>query len=112
MLVLWLKAASRQASDGHRASLAVCLPLFVFNLSSYYLAVLAGAAPRLVSPARMALAMLILVVIPQGMAGLTADLPGPAYYAGVSLLFVAAAAVWLADELRSAPRLPPENRRS
>ena len=103
MLALWLGVMLRKRSDRHRTALAVCLPLFVFNLSSYYLAVLAGAAPRLISPVRVVLAMLILVVVPQGMALLTTEVPGPTYYAATSVLFVVAATGLLLAELHTDP---------
>lgn len=104
MLAFWVKVALRIREDSRRTTLALALPLFVFNLSSYYLAVLAGAAPRLKSPARMTLALLILVVIPQALAFFTAGVPGPAYYAAVSLLIVAATTIFLAAEARSKGR--------
>ncbi len=107
MLALWLRAALRQASERQRTTLAVCLPLFVFNLSSYYLALLAGAAPGLDSRVRTTLAMLVLVAAPQAMAFFTPGVPGPAYYAWVSLLFVVGAGGWLLAEPRAAPSPAP-----
>lgn len=46
----------------------------------------------------MTLALLTLVVIPQATAFLTASVPGPAYYAAVSFLFVTTAAAFLFAE--------------
>jgi hypothetical protein len=107
MLVLWLRVGLRQRSDRRRTTLAVCLPLFVFNLSSYYLAVLAGVAPRLISPVRVVLSLLILVLIPQAMTYLTADVPGPAYYAAVSVLFLVGAVGLLLGESRAGSDAEP-----
>jgi hypothetical protein len=101
LLAFWVKVELRIREEPRRTTLALALPLFVFNLSSYYLAVLAGAAPRLKSPARITLALLILVIIPQALALFTAGVPGPAYYAAVSLLIVAATTTFLAAEARS-----------
>ena len=100
LVALWVKLALRPQDHPRRTTLTLALPLFVFNLSSYYLAVLAGAAPRLTSPVRMILALLTLVVIPQAMAYFTAGVPGPTYYAAVSFLFVTAATALLLAEAR------------
>gem|GEM_PF-1672950 len=105
LLALWGRTLWHQRADQDRTTLSVCLPLFIFNLSSYYLAVLAGAAPRLASPRRSALALAIVVVLPQAAAYLAPGVPGQVYYAGISLLFLAGAAAWLWTEMRSARAL-------
>jgi hypothetical protein len=105
-IALWVRAARRRANDRERTLLALALPLFVTNLSSYYLALLAGAAPRLASSSRAAFALMVLVVLPQAAAYLEPGVPDQAYYAKVSLLFVVAAMVWLWAESQPKPSPP------
>jgi len=100
-LLLWFLALRRQRTDAERGTLSVLLPPAVFTLSSYYLAILACLAPRLVRPMGAALALLVLVLLPQLIALLASDVPGPASYAAISLLFVLSGAVFLVGNLRA-----------
>jgi hypothetical protein len=97
----------RQRTDADRGTLSVLLPPVVFNLSSYYLAILACLAPRLCRPMGAALALSVLVLLPQLSAWLASDVPGPASYATISLLFVAAGVAFLVGALRSPPEALP-----
>jgi hypothetical protein len=100
---LWFLALLRQRSDADRATLSALLPLVVFTLSSYYLAILACLAPRLARPMGAALALFVLVLLPQLIAWLAPDVPGQASYAVVSLLFVLSGAALLVGVLRPRP---------
>jgi hypothetical protein len=97
---LWILALLRQRTDADRATLSVLLPPVAFNLSSYYLAILACLAPGLCRPTGAALALFVLVLLPQLIAWLASDVPGPASYAALSLLFVVAGAAFLVGVLR------------
>jgi cation transporter-like permease len=72
-------------------------------LSSYYLVILACLAPRLCRPTAAALALFVLVLLPQLIAWLASDVPGPASYATISLLFVVAGVAFLVGALRPRP---------
>ena len=85
---LWTWALLRQRTDADRATLSLLLPLFVLNLSSYYLVLLAGLAPRLSRPTGAALTLVVLVLLPQVIAWFAPGVPGPASYAAISLLFI------------------------
>jgi hypothetical protein len=98
---LWLAALLRQRTDADRGTLSVLLPPVVFNLSSYYLAILACLAPRLVRPMSAAAALIVLVLLPQLIVWLASDVPGPASYAAISLLFVLSGAAFLVGILRA-----------
>ena len=98
---LWLLALLRQRTDADRGTLSVMLPPVVFNLSSYYLAILACLAPRLARPMGAALALVVLVLLPQLIALLASEVPGPASYAAISLLFVLSGAALLVGVLRT-----------
>jgi hypothetical protein len=98
---LWFLALLRQRTDTDRGTLSVLLPPVVFNLSSYYLAILACLAPRLARPMGAALAMTVLVLLPQLIAWLASDVPGPASYAAISVLFVLSGAALLVGILRA-----------
>ena len=100
---LWILALLRQRTDADRATLSVLLPPVAFNLSSYYLAILACLAPRLCRPTGAALALFVLVLLPQLIAWLASDVPGPASYAAISLLFVVAGVAFLVGVLRPRP---------
>jgi hypothetical protein len=100
---LWFLALLRQRTDADRGTLSVLLPPVVFNLSSYYLAILACLAPRLARPMSAALALFVLVLLPQLIAWLASDVPGPASYAVISLLFVVAGVAFLVGVLRPRP---------
>jgi hypothetical protein len=91
----------RQRTDADRGTLSVLLPPVVFNLSSYYLAILACLAPRLVRPMSAAAALIVLVLLPQLIVWLASDVPGPASYAAISLLFVLSGAAFLVGILRA-----------
>ena len=92
---LWFLALPRQRTDADRGTLSVLLPPVVFNLSSYYLAILTCLAPRLARPMGAALSLIVLVLLPQLIALLASDVPGPASYAAISLLFVLSGAAFL-----------------
>jgi len=98
---LWLLALLCQRTDADRGTLSVLLPPVIFNLSSYYLAILACLAPRLARPMSAGLALLVLVLLPQLIAWLSSDVPGPASYAAISLLFVLSGAAFLVRILRA-----------
>jgi hypothetical protein len=98
---LWLLALLRQRNDADRGTLSVLLPPVAFNLSSYYLAILACLAPRLVRPMGAALALMVLVLLPQLIALLASDVPGPASYAAISALFVLSGTAFLVGVLRA-----------
>jgi hypothetical protein len=100
---LWFLALLRQRTDADLGTLSVLLPPVVFNLSSYYLAILACLAPRLCRPTGAALALFVLVLLPQLIAWLGSDVPGPASYAAISLLFVVAGTALLVGVLRPRP---------
>jgi hypothetical protein len=100
-VVLWFSALLRQRTDADRGTLSVLLPPVVFNLSSYYLAILACLAPRLARPMGAALALMVLVLLPQIIALLASDVPGPASYAAISLLFVLSGGAFLVGVLRA-----------
>jgi hypothetical protein len=85
---LWLVTLLRQRTDGDRATLSVLLPPAMFNLSSYYLAILTGLAPWLTKPLGAASALMVLTVVPQLMALLSGGIPGPGTYAAISVLFI------------------------
>jgi hypothetical protein len=100
---LWFLALLRQRTDADRGTLSALLPPVVFNLSSYYLAILACLAPGLCRPTAAALALFVLVLLPQLIAWLASDVPGPASYATISLLFVVAGVAFLVGALRPRP---------
>jgi hypothetical protein len=102
-LALWFLALLRQRTDADRGTLSVLLPPAVFTLSSYYLAILACLAPRLTRPAGAAMALVVLVLLPQLIALLASDVPGPASYAAISLLFVVSGMAFLVRSLRARP---------
>jgi hypothetical protein len=102
-LSLWFLALPRQRTDADRTTLSVLLPPAVFTLSSYYLAILACLAPRLARPMGAALALTVLVLLPQLVALLAPGVPGPGSYAAISLLFILAGAVLLVGCLRARP---------
>ena len=98
---LWVAALLRQRTDADRGTLSILLPPVAFNLSSYYLVILAGLAPQLARPMGAALALIVLVLLPQLVALLASDVPGPASYAAISLLFVLSGAAFLVGVLRA-----------
>jgi hypothetical protein len=100
---LWFLALLRQRTDADRATISVLLPPVAFNLSSYYLAILACLAPRLCRPTAAALVLFVLVLLPQLIAWLASDVPGPASYAAISLLLVVAGVAFLVGVLRPRP---------
>jgi hypothetical protein len=102
-VLLWFLALLRQRTDADRGTLSVLLPPLVFNLSSYYLAILACLAPRLARPMGAALALTVLVLLPQLFAWFASDVPGPASYAAISLLFILSGAAFLVGVLRARP---------
>jgi hypothetical protein len=87
LVLVW----ARMRTTAARLSLSSLLPLVTFNLSSYYLTVLAGAAPLLATPRRAVTAVAILVLLPQMGVLLQSEVPGQGYYAVVSGLYLLAA---------------------
>jgi len=94
--LLFVLVLARMRSVAARLSLSSMVPLVTFNLSSYYLTVLAGAAPLLATPTRAALAMAVLVLLPQAGVLLQSEVPREGYYAVVSGLYLLGAVGLLA----------------
>jgi hypothetical protein len=89
--ILFVLVWARMRTTAARLSISSLLPLVTFNLSSYYLTILAGAAPLLATPRRAVLAVAILVLLPQIGVLLQSEVPGQGYYAVVSGLYLLAA---------------------
>jgi len=98
---LWLLALLRQRNDADRGTLSV-----LFATRGLQSVQLLPRDPRLPgtpagSAMGAALALMVLVLLPQIIALLASDVPGPASYAAISALFVLSGTAFLVGVLRA-----------
>ena len=105
-LGLWTWAALRVRDTARLLSLALLVPVFALRLSSYYLVLVAGLAPLLDTPRRMAAALVTLLAIPHAVAWIAHGAPGPGAYAFMSAAIVGFGVALCVLEARRGPPEP------
>jgi hypothetical protein len=102
-VVLFGVAALHAAKDEHRVILSVLLLLVVFQLSSYYWAILMCVAPLAMVRAGRSIVLLSLMLGTQMGALLLGELPRHGYYAAVSLALILFSIYLFIDVIRWRP---------